>query len=322
MDSGLTPFEPAVEFSVLLSCYFEEKSIDEFYSRLSSTMQSLGRSYELIFVNDGSTDRTFELLKRIFETDRHVSAVVDLVKNAGQSNAKTPSLMLARGKAMILIDTDLQLDPEDLPALVQKYDEGYDVVSGYRVDRRDPLSRTLPSRIANAIMRKASSSNLRDFGCTFKIYDGRLVRAFEFGPFKPWRPAPVIAQAQRIAEVPVRHHARPFGTSGWTFRKLFAYNMENIVNLSDKPFQILALICFSLALLFTIRISAELFFPISILPRATNGLILNVIVITSLTILSVLAVIGEFVVRSFVSSQKKPAFIVRDVLRREVETTR
>jgi glycosyltransferase involved in cell wall biosynthesis len=305
-----------VEFSVLVSCYFEERTIDEFHARLSKTLQSLGRPYEVIFVNDGSTDGTWERLERIFEQDPRVSAVVDLMKNSGQSNAKTPGVMLARGRALVLMDSDLQLDPEDLPRLVAAWDRGCDIVSGYREERRDPWRRKLPSLLANAIMRRASKSRIRDFGCTYKIYDGTLVRAFEFGPFKPWRPVPVISMAQRLVEVPVRHHPRKYGKSGWTFAKLFSYNMENLVNVSDRPFQMLGSVFLLLASLFLLRLAAETVFDLKVLPRVTPGLLLNAMVVSLLVTLGVLSMVGEFVIRNFVLLQQKPAFVVRRQRRR------
>jgi undecaprenyl-phosphate 4-deoxy-4-formamido-L-arabinose transferase len=308
---------PEVDFSVIITCYFEEQSIDIFYERLSNTLKSLDRSYELIFINDGSTDRTFEKLRRIFDSDQHVTAVIDLFKNTGQANARTPGVMIAKGKAMVAIDSDLQLDPEELPRLVSEYDKGYDIVTGYRENRHDTLWRKLPSKIANVIMRKASGRELQDFGCTFKIYDMRLVRGFEFGPFKPWRLVPVIAQAGRIAVVPVSHHPRQFGKSGWTFKKLFAYNMDNMVNLSERPFQILAVVCLGIALLGLLRLITEIFFPISLLPRVTTGLLLNVLVIGFLVIISVLAAIGEFTIRNFIKMQNAPAFIIREIYKRD-----
>jgi undecaprenyl-phosphate 4-deoxy-4-formamido-L-arabinose transferase len=305
-----------VDFSVIITCYYEEQSIDIFYERLSDTLKSLNRSYEIIFINDGSTDKTFEKLHRIFNSDQHVTAVIDLFKNTGQANAKTPGVMIAKGKAMVAIDSDLQLDPEELPYLVSKYDEGYDIVTGYRKNRHDSLWRKLPSKIANVIMRKASGTKLRDFGCTFKIYDMRLVRGFEFDPFKPWRAVPVIAKAGRISEVPVSHHSRKFGKSGWTFRKLFAYNTENLVNISERPFQILGVLCLAIALAGFLRLSIELIIPISILPKVTTGLILNVLAIGFLTIIAILAAIGEFVIRNFIKLQNSPAFIIREIYKR------
>jgi glycosyltransferase involved in cell wall biosynthesis len=313
MRTPLDPYQPALDFSVVISCYFEEKSIDEFHQRLSSTLETMGRSYEIIFVNDGSDDRTWEKLETIFEKDPKVSAIVDLYKNAGQANAKTPGIMIGRGKAFVLMDSDLQLDPEELPSLVAKYDEDYDIVSGYRKERRDPLSRKLPSKIANMIMRKASNSAIRDFGCTYKIYDGRLVRGFAFGPFKPWRSVPVIAKAKRIAEVAVTHRPRKHGKSGWTFQKLFAYNMENLVNISTRPFQILGAACLALAVLFFLRIATAWLLPVSILRIVTPGLLLNVSIFSLLVIVAILCIIGEFVIRIFVKSHQEPAFIVRSL---------
>ncbi len=306
-----------VDFSVIMSCHFEENSIEIFHERLSKTMESMGRSYEIIFVNDGSTDGTWEKLNKIFESDSNVTAIVEFFKNAGQANAKTPGVQLARGKAIVLIDSDLQLDPEELPRLVEKYDEGQDIVSGYRRKRRDSLFRKLPSLIANLIMRKATGSKIRDFGCTFKIYDGRLARAFGFGPFKPWRPVPVIAMAGRIAEVPVNHHPRKYGKSGWTFQKLFAYNMENLVNLSEKPFQILGVVCFFLGIVFFLRIGVGYLIPFSVLPRVTTGMILNALVASTFVLVAILSAIGEFVIRNFSYLQNRPAYVIREIRLRE-----
>lgn len=306
-----------VEFSVLVSCHFEEETIDEFHQRLSKTLQALGRPYEIVFVNDGSTDGTYARLDAIFDRDPHVTAIVDLMKNSGQSNAKTPGVMLARGRAIVMMDSDLQLDPEDLPKLVAAWDAGCDIVSGYREHREDPLVRTVPSVLANVIMRRASRSQIRDFGCTYKIYDGTLVRAFQFGPFKPWRPVPVISMAQRIVEVPVGHHPRRHGRSGWTFSKLFSYNMENLVNVSDRPFQLLGSAFLLLASLFILRLAAEFIFDLKILPRVTTGLLLNAMVVSLLVTLGVLSIVGELVIRNFLLLQQKPAFVVRRQRRRD-----
>ena len=130
MDKSLEPPSYEVDFSAVICCYFEEQSLDEFYTRLSGALKALGRSYEIIFINDGSTDATFEKLKSIFEASDDVRAVIDLMKNTGQANARTPGLMIARGKGILLLDSDLQLDPEELPLLVEKFDEGYDIVTG------------------------------------------------------------------------------------------------------------------------------------------------------------------------------------------------
>src|SRR5258708_180771 len=123
-----------VEFSVLITCYYEENSIDEFYGRLSTTLEKIGRPYEIIFVNDGSRDGTWQKIKTIFSKDCHVHAALDLSKNSGQLAAITAALSESRGPAIVLFDSDLQLRPEELPLLVAEYDKGFDLVTGYRVE--------------------------------------------------------------------------------------------------------------------------------------------------------------------------------------------
>ena len=304
------------EFSVIITCYFEEASLDEFHERLSRAMEGMGRSYEIIYVNDGSTDKTYDKLKTIYEQDAHVSTLINLFKNAGQTAAMTAGFTHARGRSFIFMDSDLQLDPTELPMLIAKYDEGYDVVSGCRTNRKDSLFRILPSKIANMIMRKVSKSKLTDFGCTFKVYDAKLIRAFEYGPFKPWRPAYVIAQAQRCAEIPITHFPRMHGKSGWTFRKLFAYNMDNLIGLSDRPFQALSVICFIGASLLLLRVILAWVLPFTILRTVTTGLILNVVMVGLLLTVSILAAIGELIIRSHNMLQRHPAYIIREIQQR------
>jgi glycosyltransferase involved in cell wall biosynthesis len=313
-DVSAAPREP--EFSVVITCYFEEQSIEEFHARLSAVLEGTGRSYEIIFVNDGSSDGTLERLRGVFERDPHVTRVVDLFKNAGQAAAITAGITEANGRNFVLMDSDLQLEPEELPLLLAKFDEGNDIVSGYRPSRRDSRARRLPSKIANMIMRKASGSELSDFGCTFKIFRGPLVRAFDYGPAKKFNPVDVISQAGRIAEVAVSHHLRAYGQSGWTFRKLFAFNMDNIVRLSEAPFQLLAMIFVALSALLSLRIVAGFFVSFSIFPDVTNALVLYAIMIGLLVTMAVLCALGEFSIRSFLALQQTPSYVVREILRK------
>lgn len=295
-----------------MTCHFEEKSIDEFHSRLKAALESLGRSYEIVMVNDGSTDGTWHRLKEIFERDPNVRVILDFAKNAGQRAATTAGIEHARGRAFILMDSDLQMAPEELPALVAEYDKGWDLVTGYRVNRHDSLTRILPSKLANIIMRKASGSTIRDFGCTFKIYNADIVRAFKFGPSRVFSNVELIAGVDRIKEIPITHHPRKYGKSGWTFRKLWKYNMENIVLLLERPFQYIALFCALFGALLVLRIAISVFSEFTILNEVTNGLLLNAIAVTLLVTTTVLALIGEFSVRSFAKLLNLPAYIVRE----------
>jgi glycosyltransferase involved in cell wall biosynthesis len=301
------------DFSIVTTCYYEEQSIDEFYSRLRKAAESLGRSYEMVMVNDGSTDGTFARLKSFYDTDPNVTAVIDLYRNAGQVNAMTAGLTHTRGKAIVFIDSDLQLDPEELPLLVEEFDKGYDIVSGYRKNRRDPLRRRIPSMLANLVMRRVARHKLRDFGCTFKIYDARLVRAFELGPFKPWVTAYIFARARSCKEIPITHHPRKYGKSGWTLRKLVSFYMDHLVGLSERPFQWMSALCLAFAFLFVVRIGFAWAVPVTVLPEVTTGMILNAVALSLLVTLAVLSAIGEYVMRSFLMTQKYPAYVVREI---------
>lgn len=318
MPKSTTPAEPQseIEFSVCIACHYAEKSIDEFYRRLSATLESLHRSYEIIFVNDGSRDGTWEKLKAIFAQDPRVCAVVDLFKNSGQQAANTAALNEGRGKALVFIDSDLQLAPEELPRLVAEYDRGFDLVTGYRRNRKDSLFRIVPSVLANVIMRRASHSKVRDFGCTFKIYNAAFVRAFQYGPRRVMSNVELISRIDRIAEVPVSHFPRPYGKSGWTYSKLMKYNMDNVVIVSERLFQVLGQLCLGASLLLAVRILTYRLFPIVILPSVTTGLLLNAIAIALLVNVALLSLTGEFAIRSFLMQKATPQYIVRERLSR------
>jgi glycosyltransferase involved in cell wall biosynthesis len=308
-----------VEFSVLVTCYYEEKSIDEFHARLSATLERTGRPYEIIMVNDGSLDDTWGKLRAIYARDPHVLAVLDMFRNFGQQAAVTAALNESRGRAIVVIDSDLQLSPEDLPALIAEYDRGADIVSGYRENRQDPLTRIVPSLLANAIMRHASRSSIRDFGCTFKIYRADLMRAFHYGPHRSISAVEVISRAGRIVEVPVSHRPRKYGKSGWTLSKLMKYNTDNLVLLSERPFQISATVAAMFAGVLILRVVLDSLFPIRLLPIVTNGLILNVVLIALVINVALLSLVGEFSIRSFLRSRNVPQYIVRDKLSRAGE---
>ncbi len=308
--------ERTSKLSAIITCYFEERSIDEFHAKLSAALAGLGRPYEIVFVNDGSTDGTWARLKAIFERDPTVHAVLDLFRNSGQRAAMAAGLCETTGDGLLFMDSDLQLDPAEIPRLVAEWDAGANVVSGRRAQRRDSFLRVVPSKVANAIMRRASRSDFRDFGCTFKIFDARLVGVFDFGPHRIFSPVDVIAAAGRTVEVNVSHFPRKYGKSGWTLRKLVGYNTDNIVQLSDRPFQFAVLVCLVLAGLFAIRTVLAFAFPFRLLGGVSNGLILNVLVVVGLAVAGLVAMVGEFTIRVFSATRRVPRYAVREALRR------
>jgi glycosyltransferase involved in cell wall biosynthesis len=216
----------SVMLSIVVPVHNEERSILPLYDRLTAVLEAVHRPYEILFVDDASTDRSFELLSNLVETDPRLK-VVRLRRNFGQSAALSAGFHEAKGKVIIAMDGDLQHDPEDIPALLVKIDEGYDIASGWRKERVDnAITRKLPSRIANFLMSRASGLDLRDFGTTFKAYRAEVLKDVNlYGDLHRFIPALASFYGARVAEVPIRNTPRASGEShyglGRTFRVLF-----------------------------------------------------------------------------------------------------
>src|ERR1700687_4196293 len=212
--------------SIVIPVHNEEHSILPLYDRLTRVLVEMRRQYEILFVDDASNDRSFELLANLVQTDPHLK-VLRLRRNFGQTAALAAGFHEARGKVVIAMDGDLQHAPEDIPALLEKIDEGYDIASGWRKERVDnPITRKIPSRIANWLMAKASGIELRDFGTTFKAYRAEVLKDVNlYGELHRFIPALASFYGARIAEVPIRNTPRLSGGShyglGRTFNVMF-----------------------------------------------------------------------------------------------------
>jgi hypothetical protein len=256
-------------------------------------------------------DATFERMRAIHARDPHVT-IVDLLRNFGQGYAMTAGIAHATGENYVFMDSDLQLDPEDLPRLVEEFDKGFDIVSGMRADRRDPLKRKIGSYFANIVMRKMTSAPFTDFGCTYKIYRGALIRAMELGPYRTYTLL-MLRCASRFREIPVHHHPRRYGKSGWTLGRLFAFMLGNVLALQGT-FQTISAIAFVVGLLTCIRIALAWVLPGSILGApVTNGLILNSLLLSTASLLMVIALVGEYVIRIHARQVSLPGYVVREV---------
>jgi len=187
--------------SIVIPIHNEEPAILPLYDRLTRVLQRLQRSYEIIFVDDASTDRSFDLLANLVETDARLK-VIRLRRNFGQTAALAAGFDEAKGEIIVSLDGDLQHDPEDMPALLGKLDEGYDIASGWRRNRTDnALTRKLPSRIANWLMAKISGLELRDFGSTFKAYRAEVLKDVNlYGELHRFIPALASFYGARVAE--------------------------------------------------------------------------------------------------------------------------
>src|SRR5256714_6881479 len=227
--------------SIVIPVHNEEPSLLPLYDRLTAVLEALQKPYEILFVDDASTDRSFELLANLVETDERLK-VIRLRRNFGQTAALSAGFHEAEGEVIIAMDGDLQHAPEDIPALLRKIDEGYDIASGWRKERVDnALTRKIPSKIANWLMAKASGVDLRDFGTTFKAYKAEVLRDVHlYGELHRFIPALASFYGARVAEVPIRSTPRLTGDShygiGRTFRVLFdILTVKFLLNYFTRP---------------------------------------------------------------------------------------
>jgi glycosyltransferase involved in cell wall biosynthesis len=210
-DHAMSPGAP---LSVVLPVFDERPSLDPLHVRLTDALKLTGRDYEIIYVDDGSTDGSWEVLRRLAAADTHVR-LVRLRKNFGQTAALAAGLSHARHPILVTLDADLQNDPADIPRLVAKIEEGFDLVSGWRRPRRDPwLTRRLPSRIANALVRLVSGVPLHDIGCTLRAYRRDVLHDVKlYGEMHRFLPVLAAWVGATIVEMPVTHHPRAHGRS-------------------------------------------------------------------------------------------------------------
>ena len=200
--------------SIVVPVFNEEESISLLYSKIQKVSETLGTPYEIVFVDDGSHDKTFAILTTIHHTDPHVK-VIRFRKNFGQTAAMAAGFQYAHGAVIVSMDGDLQNDPADIPRLLARMAEGYDVVCGWRKERKDKLvSRKIPSRIANWLIGKISGVPIHDNGCSLKAYRAEIIkRVALYSEFHRFIPAMSTLSGARIAEIVVDHHARQFGRS-------------------------------------------------------------------------------------------------------------
>lgn len=214
-------------YSLVVPFYNEEAVVQELYGRLRRVMDGLGRPYEMVFVNDGSSDGTADVLADIAESDERVW-FIDLRRNFGQTTAIQAGFDQARGDILVAMDGDLQHDPYEIPLLLAKIDEGYDIVSGWRRRRGDGfLSRRLPSRIANWLLAKVSGVPLRDFGTTFKAYRREVIQGVHlYGDMHRFVPAVCARLGAKVCEVPIKNVRRKAGKSNYGIGRTFRVALD------------------------------------------------------------------------------------------------
>jgi glycosyltransferase involved in cell wall biosynthesis len=252
---------PGVELSVVIPLYNEEDSIDPAVDEVLGVLTTLPLSFELILVNDGSTDSTGAKALAWHEFDARVK-VIEFRRNFGQTAGISAGFDYASGRVVVVMDGDQQNDPADIPVLLDALERGYDVASGWRADRKDKyLSRRLPSMVANALISRVTGLALHDYGCTLKAYDKGVIEHLElFGELHRFIPALALISGAKVIEIPVNHRAREHGSSKYGISRmprvvLDLLTVKFLIGYRQKPMQFfgrLALVCVGAASLSTL----------------------------------------------------------------------
>ncbi|HEY3823755.1 MAG TPA: glycosyltransferase family 2 protein [Bryobacteraceae bacterium] len=311
--------------SIVVPIHNEEDSILPLYDRLTSVLFSIRRPYEILFIDDASTDRSFELLSNLVETDPHLK-VVRLRRNFGQTAALSAGFHEARGKVIIAMDGDMQHAPEDIPALLAKIDEGYDIASGWRKERVDnALTRRIPSRIANWMMSKASGIDLRDFGTTFKAYRAEVLKDVHlYGDLHRFIPALASFYGARVAEVPIQNTPRISGASHYglsrTFRVLFdILTIRFLLKYFTRPMHFFGAIGLAgtasgTALLGYCLVVKLFSWRLDIIREHGPLLLAGALLLLAGLMMFSTGLIGELVIRTYFETQNRRIYAVREIL--------
>lgn len=311
--------------SIVLPLLNEEENIHLLYDEIKQAIEPMEEDHEIIFVDDGSTDKSLELLQDIQKKDDSV-VVVSFRKNFGQTAAMSAGFDYASGDVIVTMDADLQNDPNDIPMMIEKMKEGYDVVTGWRFDRKDKfISRRLPSIIANKIISVTTGVNLHDYGCTLKAFRKEVIKSVKlYGEMHRFIPAIASGMGISFTEVKVNHRARRFGTSKYGISRtvrvvLDLLTVKFLLSYSTRPIQIFGLIGlvsgglgFLMALIMTFQ---RQFFgtPLSDRPLLFLAVLLMFIGVQFIT----MGLLAELQARTYHESQNKPVYFVRKVLGRD-----
>jgi glycosyltransferase involved in cell wall biosynthesis len=313
----------SLDLSLVVPIYNEYESIPRLVEAITQVMLGLDFSYEVVCVDDGSVDGSADLLRELASQNEHLSVLL-LRRNYGQTAAMAAGFDYARGEIIITLDGDLQNDPVDIPRLMEKLDEGYDLVSGWRKHRQDnQITRLLPSKIANWIIGKVTGVSLHDYGCSLKAYRAEVVRDMNlYGELHRFLPALASIEGARITEIPVNHHARQFGKSkyglGRTFRVIMdlltVYFMKRFLT---KPMYVFGLLGV-LSMVSGFLLGSYLTF-IKFAFGETIGdrplLILAIVLFLAGIQLFCFGLLAELLMRTYHESQNRPIYRVREVLR-------
>ena len=313
---------PPPRISVVIPLYNEEEAVDELYRQLTAALEAYGAPYEVIVADDGSADGSFAKLAAIHERDPRWR-IIRFRRNFGQTAGFVAGFERARGEVIITIDADLQNDPADIPKLMAKIDEGYDIVSGWRVDRQDTfLTRKLPSMMANRLISRSTHVRLHDYGCSLKAYRADVLKSINlYGELHRFIPAVASAYGVRVAEVQVNHRAREHGQSKYgisrTFRVLLdLMTVYFLLGYSTRPIHVfggVGLISFGLGVLMGLYLT---FIKFALgQDIGTRPLLLLAVLLILLGVQMIaMGLLGELIIRTYYESTGKSIYYVREEL--------
>lgn len=312
-----------MNLSVVIPVFNEADSLSPLHESLHQSLDPLRLVWEVVYVDDGSLDGSLEMLEDLTTIDPNHSRVVVLSRNFGQTTAIAAGLDYASGDVIVIMDADLQNDPADIPKLLERIDEGYDVVSGWRKHRQDAFfTRILPSRIANWIISRITGVRLHDFGCTLKAYRREVLQGFHlYGEMHRFIPAYTAGVGAKIIEVPVKHHPRRFGKAKYGLERtlkviLDLFTVKFLISYANKPIYLfggagLALILGSILLLGYLVLRRILLDE----HLVRSPFLLMTVMLFILGFQSILmGLIAELLARTYHESQSKPTYTVRRVI--------
>jgi glycosyltransferase involved in cell wall biosynthesis len=315
-----------MNLSLIIPVYNEQDTLPLLFDAIYQTMKPMNHSWEVVFVDDGSHDKSLAVLQGYAEKDTEHIRVISFRRNFGQTAAIAAGLDYSKGDIIILLDADMQNDPADIPLLLAKLDEGYDLVSGWRKNRQDnAVTRNFPSMLANRLISWVTGVHLHDYGCTLKAYRRDVLEGFRlYGEMHRFIPVFANSVGAKITELPVRHHARKFGKTKYGLERtakvvLDLFTVKFLVSYASKPIYLFGgagglLMIISSIIMFYL-ITRRLVFLVGI---ANSPLLQISAMFFILGFQSILmGLIAELLVRTYHESQRKPTYRIRTLLNLE-----
>jgi len=310
--------------SIVIPVYNEQESLKQLHKSIHGALDSVdGLDWKVIYVDDGSSDNSPQILEELADSDPEHITLIEFRRNFGQTAAIAAGIDHAEGDTIILMDADLQNDPCDIPMMLEKINQGYDVVSGWRVNRKDKfLTRTVPSRTANWLISKVTGVNLHDYGCTLKVYRREVLTNFRlYGEMHRFIPAYASSVGAKIIEVPVQHHPRQYGKTKYGLSRttkviLDLLTVKFLISYANKPIYLFGgtgfgLISISLVMMLFLLVR-RLWLQVGVFdsPLFIVSILMIILGFQSIFI----GLIAELLVRTYHESQHKPTYTVRKII--------